>query len=248
MAVSQPQGVGVTVGAALGRAAQASFGRFGQSDVAARERALAAVVSRVQAALAAADAREGWSPDSGVAHPSGGYTHRQIVVTNDGGRATTGVDVCYGTADFVGPIDPTSLHRADGPSVVTHDVTGAVAIRHWYLEGRVHRGDGPASIISRGPGPGWRVYAYRGISLTADAAGADKRCATLTRWGADPATVVGWLAYEQDAGRGATRALVRARVGPDDALSCASAGVKEAASIIAVSRGKLPLSWAAAGA
>lgn len=202
-------------------------------------------------ALAQRDRADGWDPKSGQPHPSGGYTEREVHVNDNGEGTFVSVRYLREGARY------SESHREDGPAFVIYDSNGHLTRWQHNLGGRVHREDGPAEWragkTDRGAG---RVdFAYHdgdegpdGLRWWDKVPAGVERMNVLVAQGASSQEIARWLHFESLVGRRATRALLAAGVGARSAVDCARAGVGEAKTIIAVSRGELPLSWAVAGA
>lgn len=205
--------------------------------------AMLADLASLRQDLARADAREGWSPGCGRVHP-GGYDDRALVVTDPGAGSREGGYVLTYTRSG-------REHRTDGPARTVRSANYVTKLKTtWMAEGQVHRGDGPSGLH---PGHGEAAYHWRGEEVGNDASKSDSaargraRLDKLVSFGADPDTVVGWLAWEKQAGRKGTRALIRAGALAPTAAACASAKVLDVETVMAVHRGDVPLGWAAAG-
>lgn len=109
----------------------------------------------------------------------------------------------------------------------------------------LHRGDGPArttvwpDLLTANTDE----YHYRGEHVASGPiAGANLK--SLLTAGVDPARASGWLRYPMPV----VRALIAHVDEPDDITPAWEAGVREPKTIIEVATGRLPLSWAVAGA
>lgn len=168
--------------------------------------------------------------ESGTPHPGGYDSATTVVVGTD--TVTTfrrGQD---------GP------HREDGPAIVTTDAEGEVVISAWYEGGLRHRGDDAAFIDDT---EGRQTYYYRG-QFVSQGFGVRGDLARIVEAGADPATAVGWLAYPPQIAQALARDAAAQGIDPFAIHQAWEAGVKDPGVLGEVMHGRLPLSWAVAGA
>lgn len=197
----------------------------------ARPAPAAALAGAPPAPLQPTSSQEDWTSGIGQIHPSGGYdTMRQNRSSVLGGQTTY-------TRDGI-------THREDGPAEVVTNANGSLRAQTWKQEGLEHRGDGPATVFFANGVEDEALSAYylRGVEVGWGEASTSAVQAALAA-GADPATVVGWLAVDPDL----HSPLIAAGVEPGEAARCIDVGVLDAPSIIEVAAGRLPISWAAAG-
>lgn len=157
--------------------------------------------------LAAADAADGWDPDAGLPHPSGGYTLRTWEQLETAAGTARSAMLNFFARDASGA---RLAHRGDGPSSLQWrwEVGQApqVSYQEWRVHGTLHRGEGPA-LVSTDVGDTTTVdleYAWRGHLVErfrergtlVSPAGA--RLCDLLAAGVDASQAVGWLLVESE--------------------------------------------------
>lgn len=204
-------------------------------------------------------AASGWRP--GQVHPTGGYD--AVAVTLDA-HYPLRAELVYTRGGVT--------HRGDGPASLRYfagdggpsslrasSSAGAPMLERstYVVAGKMHRADGPSVEHAQPPwkqmpdgslsreSRGCDLFHLDGEPVDMIARTAVQRAETLGVW--ETKEVTHYLAYEAIAGKGATRALVRAGVSGKVAHDCAKAGVEDPKQILAVHAGELPLSWARAG-
>lgn len=160
-------------------------------------------MAALRADLAAADAADGWDPEAGAPHPTGGHTRRAF----DTGTTEGGLRWARSRLYAPDAGGHEVIHCADAPSLVEWTWRdGEIALvrhRKWHQGGDLHRGSAPAAIALVGQeGEVTRYYYWRGeitgaVRVHSDASDemAD-RCLALIAAGAEPEQVNGWLHQE----------------------------------------------------
>lgn len=179
---------------------------------------------------------DGWSPHSRRAHPTGGYTTRQVFEAMAGGVAVAHLDA-YG-----------ELHRSDGPAHLTYDQRGRLAQAKWIQRARAHRGDGPAELAPRRAAGSRLGFALHGAALSEHMVGPSLEACylSLRALGLDGEQAMAWVVVDCHLGHLAAVDLREAGADAALARAGAQAGLDEQA-LAEVAHGRLPISWASAG-
>lgn len=232
-------------GANLQQAHRAIWARENQAVAHLPQRANARSRGELESALLqalAAGDPPGWTPGCGQPHPTGGYTTRTLWVSQ-------------GTAEVEHRDASGARHNEAGPAYLVLDADSGLRQASWHIHGQRHRTDGPAQMIAASklnPGTvrfvveGKAVHGVRDLSEEQEASA---RYADLLEGGAAPGEAIAWMAVGHRAGDHEVALGLRGD-GADASLclQAVNAGVTGAATLAEVGHGRLPLSWALAGA
>lgn len=211
----------------------------------------AGVVAALEATFAAADARDGWEPQTGLPHPSGGYAARTIE-RDPRDPDPDNVVALVAFRDAGG-----RYHREDGPASIGYDAEGAEVVRTYLVDGMIHRLDGAATeltsladLYDQGQEGEWSSHYVADVWRDPGEAASDRAWAAVHLAGFDVASSARWLKVVALVGHQGP--VVEMLADPDSdpvaAAAALQAGVSDVAVVTEVSTGRLPLSWALAGA